>query len=847
MNHLELQSSLQKTYKNYQIIICCVFLFLTFNVISSNAQTKFKVLNYLYNISGKYTIAGQQGSGFVDDVGQVAGKYAGLWGEDFTFVIDGEFGGGSITESRRRMIEEAKKRWDEGYIISLMFHACPPLQAEPCSWYDDVLSTLTDEQWTQLITPGTTMYNNWLARLDKIAVGLQELEDNNIEVLFRPFHEMNQGAFWWGGRPGTNGTAKIYQITHDYLTNVKGLTNLIWVWNLQDFSTLASDVNTYDPGSDYYDLLTLDVYWSDGTGLTDTKYNLIKNKAAGKPIGLGELDALPSPSVLASQPKWTYFMAWRELTQQKNTDSYIRQVYNATNVVTLDEMPGWDNYCYYGDAPNKITGIVEAENYNNCGEGISYHDTDTINTGSKYRTEEGVDIDTLNEGGYYVKDIQAGEWLTYTVEADTAGQYKIGIRISCTESGKTFHIEMNGENISGNISIPNTGGEQNWETINVTTPVITTGFKTIKVVMEGGGFNLDKLTFTMANKAPTVKITSPTGTEAYKTPIDITITTEAEDEDGKIEKVEFYDGEEKIGESTSSPYSYEWKEVPAGEHTLKAKATDDGGLTGESEIVSFKVTQTQGPYLNEAFEIPGRVEMENYDIGGQDISYNDLTEGNKFNLYRYEDVDIEECTDTTGGYLLADFQANEWVEYSLNVTKSGKYDVELRVATQSTSAKISIIIGARSITGGNLAIESTGGWQVWKSIVIEGVQLTAGKTIMRVTCGMEYPNINYIEFKESATSGVEEDDKPEEFKLNQNYPNPFNPVTEIKYTIAEMSKVTLKVYDMLGREVETLVNEEKAAEEYTVEFNGKELSSGIYIYRLTAGEFIQTKQMILLK
>ncbi|RYG02375.1 MAG: hypothetical protein EOO07_33065, partial [Chitinophagaceae bacterium] len=79
--------------------------------------------------------------------------------------------------------------------------------------------------------------------------------------------------FWWGGRPGVNGSAKLYRITYDYLVKVKGMTNLIWVWNLQDFANLASDLNTYDPGSEYYDVLSLDVYWSDGTGLTTAKYN----------------------------------------------------------------------------------------------------------------------------------------------------------------------------------------------------------------------------------------------------------------------------------------------------------------------------------------------------------------------------------------------------------------------------------------------------------------------------------------------------------------------------------------------------------------------------------------------
>ena len=88
---------------------------------------------------------------------------------------------------------------------------------------------------------------------------------------------------------------------------------------------------------------------------------------------------------------------------------------------------------------------------------------------------------------------------------------------------------------------------------------------------------------------------------------------------------------------------------------------------------------------------------------------------------------------------------------------------------------------------------------------------------------------------------------PGEFSLSQNYPNPFNPVTNIKYSISSRQFVTLKVYDVLGNEIATLVNEELSAGEYEVEFDAAGLSSGIYIYRLQAGTFIETKRMMLLK
>jgi len=86
-----------------------------------------------------------------------------------------------------------------------------------------------------------------------------------------------------------------------------------------------------------------------------------------------------------------------------------------------------------------------------------------------------------------------------------------------------------------------------------------------------------------------------------------------------------------------------------------------------------------------------------------------------------------------------------------------------------------------------------------------------------------------------------------QFSLSQNYPNPFNPTTSLQYTVGSLQFVTIKVYDLLGREIATLINEEKPAGEYEVEFDGSGLTSGIYFYRIQAGSYSETRKMVLLK
>lgn len=125
---------------------------------------------------------------------------------------------------------------------------------------------------------------------------------------------------------------------------------------------------------------------------------------------------------------------------------------------------------------------------------------------------------------------------------------------------------------------------------------------------------------------------------------------------------------------------------------------------------------------------------------------------------------------------------------------------------------------------------------------VKAVDYTGKESVFSETC--------WIYYKKYPTSTL-----PKKFSLNQNYPNPFNPSTQIRFTIPQETKVNIKVYNILGREVTTLVNEEKPVGTYEIEFNGMGLASGIYFYQLRVGGpetssgqgFIETKKMVLLK
>jgi mannan endo-1,4-beta-mannosidase len=307
-----------------------------------NAQIeKYKTLKYLYSISGSKTIAGIHNrepnatpARWTNEVKSATGKFPGLWSGDFLFQQDN-------ISNRQVMVNEALSQWRKGAIINIMWHACNPLIDEPCSWEGGVLSKLSDEQWKELTTDGTPLNRKWKERVDEVSFYLQLLEDNGVEVLWRPMHEMNQGAFWWGGRPGPDGTLKLFRMLHDYMTKEKNLKNLIWIWDMQDFGTLAEDVKTYNPGDKYWEIAALDVY-DDRSGYTQEKYNIMISVSNGKPIAIGECQKLPTSLQLLEQPKWTFFMGWSELEFKMNSIDQIKELHNSTNVITLDKMPGWE-------------------------------------------------------------------------------------------------------------------------------------------------------------------------------------------------------------------------------------------------------------------------------------------------------------------------------------------------------------------------------------------------------------------------------------------------------------------------------------------------------------------------
>jgi hypothetical protein len=387
----------------------------------------------------------------------------------------------------------------------------------------------------------------------------------------------------------------------------------------------------------------------------------------------------------------------------------------------------------YTGTPYPIPGIIEAENFDNGGEGVSYHDNEPANLGGAYRTTEGVDIEACSEGGYDLGWTVAGEWQEYSVNVLATGTYKVGTRLSGgTSTPGSFHIEFDGVNTSGTINGIPTGGWQTWATVNDTFN-LTSGTHIMRVYYEKPDVNVNSFTFTnlssigtgdgltgnyfngmnfetpvfnrkdaviqfdwntgspdasvnvdqfsirwtgqiqakysdtytfyvnsdngrrlwvngqliidkwipdygveytgtidlkagvkydirleyfekdggancklewssptqarevvatsqlYANKLPVVTLTAPVNNATYTTPANITITANASDVDGTISNVEFYNGATLLGTSNTAPYTYSWTGVAIGAYPITARAYDNEAAVIISSIVTIQV------------------------------------------------------------------------------------------------------------------------------------------------------------------------------------------------------------------------------------------------------------------
>ena len=329
------------------------------NPVTPNASPEARaLLKFFYSISGRYILTGQHNFPNVkgrntEFATEYIGKTPVIYSTDWGFALDGN------TDSylaRQDIVNEAIRQNKLGAIVTICWHAVPPTADEPVTFQPipgtdstklhSVQGKLLDQQFADILTPGTALYKHWCQQVDTIAYYLKELQDAHVPIIWRPYHEMNGDWFWWGGRQGQYSTIRLYRQIFARLVNYHKLNNLIWLWSVDRPSTPPRKFSNFYPGSDFYDIAGLDVYGSD---FNQNYYDSLLALTKGKPIVLGEVGNPPTPDILRRQPNWGYYVVWASMVRNTLRKQY-EVLMNDSRVLFLNDTAYWDALKPYREA-----------------------------------------------------------------------------------------------------------------------------------------------------------------------------------------------------------------------------------------------------------------------------------------------------------------------------------------------------------------------------------------------------------------------------------------------------------------------------------------------------------------
>ncbi|MBQ8715257.1 MAG: hypothetical protein IJ552_08635 [Prevotella sp.] len=336
---------------------------LPFNIASApvdqNAtESAKKMYAFLYNNFGKKTISGimtgdmSSANGDVtqhDDVKavyQASDKYPALIGFDFmntTGANEDDYWSMSYTNAVIRLVKDTYMR---GGIPAFTWHWRDPSRNTNEFYTDRCYMKIsnamkTDGTWNT----SSTLYQNIIKDIDVIADYFIELQDAGIACIFRPLHEASGGWFWWG-REGAEPFKKLYRLIFEEMVNVKGVHNVIWVWNAGEYD------QDWDPGEAYYDVVSADIYNADYDYSSNYfLFDKLKELTGGtKILALSENGPIPDiDKEFAEEAVWSWWMPWYQTWGgnfvNKTSKEKWRKCMNDDRIVTLEDLSaGWDAY-----------------------------------------------------------------------------------------------------------------------------------------------------------------------------------------------------------------------------------------------------------------------------------------------------------------------------------------------------------------------------------------------------------------------------------------------------------------------------------------------------------------------
>ena len=412
----------------------------------------------------------------------------------------------------------------------------------------------------------------------------------------------------------------------------------------------------------------------------------------------------------------------------------------------------------------ELPGTLQAEDFDIGGEGLSFHDSDSKNDGtSSYRTNSGgVDIVSIN-GNYVIGYIAAGEWLEYTVDVKEAGLYSIDVTISSESGGGSFTLSTFKDGvttkISEKVSVPKTNSWNTYRVMHTRLAVpLEAGRQVIRLTMNSSGFNIDKLVFKRIEIDQQIKVTIAAkpapATINEPTSIQVTATSPVND----VASVRVYANDILVKNITSAPFETDYTPTSLGETPITAIAVDADGRESEMAHYTLKVNNKRTPYKG-AIDIPGTIEAENFDKGGEGLSYHDSdTEDQGKANYRSDNGGVD-IVKGGSGYVIGYTANNEWLDYTVNVKEPGKYTYEATVSSGITGSSFIVqrIKDGTTSTLFKVTVPQTGNnsWDTYKTVSGNlSYQLEEGEQVLRIKILNGNCNIDKIKLNCVLNTGI---------------------------------------------------------------------------------------------
>lgn len=389
----------------------------------------------------------------------------------------------------------------------------------------------------------------------------------------------------------------------------------------------------------------------------------------------------------------------------------------------------------YNGTASAVPGTIMANEYDNGASGVTYN--------------------KVTRGGT-TQTTQTGGWMEYSVDVKEDGLYSFDAEIASTTSGATFHLSeysLDGlQFLTDMIEVPKTGGNTSFQTLHYTLKkALTAGQHRLCLNIDKGGFYIKSLTFHKEGKSDNINVSfSEDSPVAILGGEKATITVNASSETSTIANVKVYVNNLLIATLTEAPYTIEYVPAEQGRYEIVAIVTDTNGMSSSVSYI-LNVNPKREPFAKTGpFKIPGTLQAEFYDKGGESAAYHDNEAENRGDA-NYRTSDGVDIVNGNGGKAIGYTNTGEWVEYTVNVTQAGSYSYKATVSSGGNNSGFSINLrNDKTITKlADVKVPQTGdnNWDTYK--VVEGTlnkDLESGEQILRITITGSNCNIDKIQF-----------------------------------------------------------------------------------------------------